>query len=616
MNAAIHVAGWTLVHFAWQGALVALAAALALRLLRHATPQSRYVVACLALAAMLVLPGATAWRLLSAPAESDPMAPLRRAVFLRVTPEAPTAHQDRVIIGIRRTAGAAVALNASGSARPSVLPAIVVIWFGGVCLLLTRLAGGWWRVHRLYHAACTMPPSRWQAVTDRLARQLGLRRLVHVVDAEFVDGPVVIGWLQPVILLPVAALAGLTPEQVRAILAHELAHVRRHDAFVNVAQTLAETLLFYHPAVWWVSSRIRTEREHCCDDVALAVSGDAYAYASALAELESWRAEQPAALAMAATDGPLLHRVARLLAPPARSPRAGITLTLALVLLFAVGAGALQLLGAGQPPAPAGAQPETAAVWRMVFDHPTGQMSIRGFTARDLVRYAYQLPHSHIIGGPAWLDSESFDLVTTVDHIPAADETPGIVRQLLEERFGLRVHETTIEVPALALEIARPDSALGPNLQPSTAGCFDQQAWIAAGTPNLGPLPQGQRTAFCGAWDEGVGYDRVLGITMDDFAAQLGHRVAPARRLEAQLAVVNRTGLDGPWDASLEYFKPAAFVMSLSPALAPALRLAGFQSVPDVLESQLGLKLVPARTSAPAIAIDEIQRPLRVAQQF
>jgi uncharacterized protein (TIGR03435 family) len=252
----------------------------------------------------------------------------------------------------------------------------------------------------------------------------------------------------------------------------------------------------------------------------------------------------------------------------------------------------------------------------MVFDHPTGQMSIRGFTARDLVRYAYQLPHSHIIGGPAWLDSESFDLVTTVDHIPAADETPGIVRQLLEERFGLRVHETTIEVPALALEIARPDGALGPNLQPSTAGCFDQQAWIAAGTPNLGPLPQGQRTAFCGAWDEGVGYDRVLGITMDDFAAQLGHRVAPARRLEAQLAVVNRTGLDGPWDASLEYFKPAAFVMSLSPALAPALRLAGFQSVPDVLESQLGLKLVPARTSAPAIAIDEIQRPLRVAQQF
>ena len=206
--------------------------------------------------------------------------------------------------------------------------------------------------------------------------------------------------------------------------------------------------------------------------------------------------------------------------------------------------------------------------------------------------------------------------MTTVDHVPAADETPGIVRQLLEERFGLRVHETTIEVPALALQIARADGGLGPNLQPSTAECFDQQAWIAAGTPNLGPLPQGQRTVFCGAWDDGVGYDRVIGVTMDDFAAQLRHRVGPAKRLEAQVDVVNRTGLDGPWDASLEYFKPAAFVMSLSPALAPAFRLAGFQSVPDVLESQLGLKLVPARTGVPAIAIDEIERPLRVPQQF
>ena len=614
MNAAIHVAGWTLVHFAWQGALVALAAALALRLLRHATPQSRYVVGCLALAAMLVLPGATAWRLMSA-ADAD-MAPTRRAVFLRVTSEPAAAHQDRLIVGIRRTAGAAVAVDGYGSAAPAVLPAIVTLWLAGVCLLLARLAGGWWRVHRLYHSACTMPPSRWHVVAERVARQLGLTRLVHVVDAPFVDGPVVIGWLQPVILLPVAALSGLTAEQVRAILAHELAHVRRHDAFVNVAQTLAETLLFYHPAVWWVSARIRTEREHCCDDVALAVSGDAYAYASALAELESWRAARPSVLAMAATDGPLLHRVARLLAPPASSPRAGFTLTVALVLVLVVGAGALQLLGARQPPVPAGPEPVTAAAWRMVFDHPSGQMSIRGFTARDLVRYAYQVPQSHVIGGPAWLDSESFDLVTTVDHVPAADETPDIVRQLLEERFGLRVHETTIDVPALALQIARPDGALGPNLQPSTAECFDQRAWVAAGAPNLGPLPQGQRTVFCGAWDGGVGYDRVVGITMDDFAAQVRHRFAPVTRLEAQLEVINRTGLDGPWDASLEYFKPAAFAMSLSPVLAPALRLAGFQSVPDVLESQLGLKLVPARTGVPAIAIDEIQRPLRVPAQF
>ena len=606
MNAAIHVAGWTLVHFAWQGALVGLAAAFALRLLRHAAPQSRYVVGCLALAAMVVLPGATAWRLL--PGADDAAASateVRRQVFLRIAP-APAPGHSRTIIGIRRHAPAPglAGDTTKPSMGPLLLPILVAFWFTGVCVLLARLAGGWWRVHRMVRAARALPVSAWHAMSQRLAGQLGLHRMVKVVDATFVDSPVVVGWLQPVILLPVAALAGLTPEQVRAILAHELAHVRRHDAVVNVAQTVAETLLFYHPAVWWLSSRIRTEREHCCDDVALSVSGDAYAYASALAELESWRADRPT-FALAATGGPLLRRVARVLAPPAaRSPRGGALLTLALALVLVVGAGALQLLVARQPPT-ADASRESTPAWRMVFDHPSGQMAIRGFTARDLVRYAYQLPTSRVIGGPAWLDAESFDVVTTVDHVPAADETPAIVRQLLEDRFALRVHEATTEVPVFALEMARPDGSLGPNLQPATAECFDQKGWVAAGAPVRGPLPQGQRTVICGEWNGGVSHDRVLGITMDEFAARLLHNLAPGAP-----DVINRTGLEGPYDVSLEYFKPAAMVMGLKPSVAPALRVAGFQSVGDALESQLGLKLVPTTTQVPAIAIDEIQRPL------
>lgn len=610
MNAAVTVAGWTLVHFAWQGTLVGLATACALRLLRDAAPQSRYIVGCLALAAMFVLPGATAWRLV--PGADDTPAPVtmvRRQLFFRVVP-APEAAHTRTVIGIRRHAPApAPAQEMAGTAAnasigPLLLPILVALWFTGVCVLLARLAGGWWRVHRMIRAARALPVSAWHAVSQRLAGQLGLHRIVTVVDATFVDSPVVVGWLQPVILLPVAALAGLTPEQVRAILAHEIAHVRRHDAIVNFAQTVAETLLFYHPAVWWLSARIRTEREHCCDDVALSVSGDAYAYASALAELESWRAGQPT-LALAATGGPLLRRVARVLAPPAsRSPRGSALLTIALALLFVVAAGAVQFLAALQP-SPADASRESASVWRMVFDHPSGQMAIRGFTARDLVRYAYQLPASRVVGGPAWLETESFDLVTTIDHVPAADETPDVVRRLLEDRFALRVHETTIEVPALALQIARPGGSLGPNLQPSTGECFDQKEWVAAGAPNRGPLPRGQRTVFCGDWDSGVASDHVLGVTMDDVAAHLG-REPIVQRLE----VINRTGLEGPFDVSLDYFKPAALAMALQPSLRTMLRLAGFLSFDDALESQLGLQLVPTTTRVPAISIEEIQRPL------
>ena len=155
--------------------------------------------------------------------------------------------------------------------------------------------------------------------------------------------PTVVGWLRPAILLPIAALASLTPAQVEAILAHELAHIRRHDYAVNLLQTIAETLLFYHPAVWWISNRIRVEREHCCDDIAIAVCGDPLGYAQALAELETWRTSA-ATMALAATDGSFLERVRRILRVPvsdeSRSPSWVVTLVLTMV--FAVGAGGVQ----------------------------------------------------------------------------------------------------------------------------------------------------------------------------------------------------------------------------------------------------------------------------------
>ena len=130
--------------------------------------------------------------------------------------------------------------------------------------------------------------------------------------------------MKPVVLLPASALAGLTPQQLEAILAHELAHIRRHDYLVNLLQTLVETLLFYHPAVWWLSRRIRIERENCCDDLAVSLCGDPCTYARALADLEALRG--PArSLAMAANGGSLLQRVRRLLgAPTSRRTRPGL----------------------------------------------------------------------------------------------------------------------------------------------------------------------------------------------------------------------------------------------------------------------------------------------------
>ena len=218
------------------------------------------------------------------------------------------------------------------------LPYVVWTWIAGVVLLMARFAGGSWRVHRLRVASRAEAVSPWQAAGERLAGRLRLDVAFRVVESGLVDTPSVIGFLRPVILLPVAVLSNLSPGQVEALLAHELAHIRRRDYAVNLVQTAAETLLFFHPAVWWVSSRIREEREHCCDDVAVEVCGEPTAYAAALAELASWRSRE-IALSVGAAGGPLLARVRRLVgAPEEDEPRSASGLAvLAIGLMLTAG---------------------------------------------------------------------------------------------------------------------------------------------------------------------------------------------------------------------------------------------------------------------------------------
>lgn len=140
---------------------------------------------------------------------------------------------------------------------------------------------------------------------------------MRLLVSDAIQVPAVVGWLRPAILMPVAAFAGFPAGYLDALLGYELAHIRRHDFLVNMLQGTAEALLFYHPALWWVSQQIRIERELCCDDVAVASSGDVLTYARALAELESLRPAH-ASLAVAANGGSLVNRIRRLLAPSER----------------------------------------------------------------------------------------------------------------------------------------------------------------------------------------------------------------------------------------------------------------------------------------------------------
>ena len=158
--------------------------------------------------------------------------------------------------------------------------------------------------------------TEWERAVQRLSAALGLRRSVCILESRLVDVPTVIGWLRPVILLPVSALTGMSTEQLETIVAHELAHIRRYDFLVNFLQTIVETVFFYHPATWWISRQIRIERENCCDDDAVAVCGDPLVYARALADLEHLRVSTLPALG--ANGGSLMARVRRVVSGPTR----------------------------------------------------------------------------------------------------------------------------------------------------------------------------------------------------------------------------------------------------------------------------------------------------------
>ena len=223
------------------------------------------------------------------------------------------------------------------------MPWVVGGWAVGVVLLSLWNLGGWIAAQRLKVLGIRPVSTDIASIAEKLARCLKLSKPVRVLQSLLAETPVVIGWVRPVVLLPTSILTGLTPMQLEAILAHELAHVRRHDYLVNLFQVAAETLLFYHPAVWWISRRIRLEREQCCDDVAVSICGDRCAYVESLAALEEARMGGSLALAALGSGGSqLLIRVRRLLGFRNDLPRrsagaviAGFMLLLAALMLAA-----------------------------------------------------------------------------------------------------------------------------------------------------------------------------------------------------------------------------------------------------------------------------------------
>ncbi len=299
-SAAAKALGETLLHSLWEGAGMALALVLVLSVVRSS--RVRYAAACLAMLVMLAGFGVTFSRLMPH-GGGRAIVPMLPATVSSLPDDGP--------IVIARTWEAA-----------DLLPWLAPLWMVGVVLFQLRCLASWMAATRLRKIGVCAAPDEWFERLDALRLRLRMTRPVTLLESCLAEVPAVMGHFKPVILVPVGLLAGLPTAQVEAILLHELAHIRRGDYLVNLMQAVVEGLLFYNPAVWWISTVIRVERENCCDDVVVATSGDAHEYATALAALATsgWAVGETA---LAATGGNLVKRIRRLLAQP-EGPRTAL----------------------------------------------------------------------------------------------------------------------------------------------------------------------------------------------------------------------------------------------------------------------------------------------------
>lgn len=350
--------GWTLLHSVWQGALVALTAATLLMLLHRHAAALRYRVAAGAMLMLLVLSGltfgyyyasfqatgsssaaetgATVWYA-TAPADVVPVP--ENGVVLQDGDG--TTHVD-VLTPLEEPSRLQQLLQTSKTYLERNMPFVVVAWLLGMLAMTLRFLGGLAYVQRLRRYRVAALPAEWQTRLDALAARTNLRRPVQILASGLVPGPLVIGWLKPVVLLPMSAASGLSGSELEAILAHELAHVMRRDYLFNLLQSVAEILFFYHPAVWFLSGCLRTERENCCDDIATELCGDSLVLAQALASLAALQHAQSTftprmAMAAAGQEGSLLSRVRRLVQHRAAAPTFSDGFWAACVVLLSVG---------------------------------------------------------------------------------------------------------------------------------------------------------------------------------------------------------------------------------------------------------------------------------------
>ncbi len=349
--------GWTILHSLWQGAILAILLTLAWIFLRKNSSELRYFVATTALFTLFVVSLLTFLSLYFSYTEPAISPDLSHQEMIWIAEHMPSAEIE---------ANSASALLGFQQYFAVHLPLIVSAWFLGVVVLMLRFLGGIAYLQRLKHYKVVPASSHWEGTLRYLSTQIRVSQPVRLLESAIIQTPMVIGYLKPVILLPLGALSGLPLAQIESILAHELAHIRRHDYLVNLLQSLVDITLFFNPFAWWISACVREERENCCDDIAVQATGDSLTFIKTLANLEALRLDSPQlAVAFIGNKGSLKSRVQRLIYGKNQKATFSEGFLSALVLFFCIGIASYQAQADYQPE-------QKASILSMPFEEVEG----------------------------------------------------------------------------------------------------------------------------------------------------------------------------------------------------------------------------------------------------
>jgi TonB family protein len=304
--------GAVLVHFVWQGALLALIYAVGRPFFTRMASRYRFGLGVLIVMALC---------------------PVATFAFLCGS-SAPTASVAAAMPAIRAGVVAVAGHAVDNWQFKALLPWLVGVWLIGVMILATRSLWQWRRLVRIVREAAA-PPAEWAQRLAALRERFGVRRPVRLLCSARAVTPMLIGWLRPIVLLPASMMSGFTTAQIELIIAHELGHICRWDYVANLFQVVLETVLFYHPAVHWISHDVRNARESCCDELVLELAqGNPLAYARTLADLEELRHDEGLLVpALGASGGVLLARIRHIVGVSETNERMPRTQTWPIVLI-------------------------------------------------------------------------------------------------------------------------------------------------------------------------------------------------------------------------------------------------------------------------------------------